>query len=87
CVIDHDERFVVLQPAAEPLHPAIDRLEPLDLGEGRVNGTAFDIAVFTNLTQDHLDYHGTFDAYEAAKAKLFAWRGLRAAVINRDDAA
>jgi len=57
------------------------------LHQGRVNGTAFDIAVFTNLTQDHLDYHLTFEAYEAAKAKLFAWRGLRAAVVNRDDAA
>jgi UDP-N-acetylmuramoyl-L-alanyl-D-glutamate--2,6-diaminopimelate ligase len=57
------------------------------LHQGRVNGTSFDIAVFTNLTQDHLDYHRTFDAYEAAKAKLFAWRGLRTAVVNRDDAA
>ena len=57
------------------------------LHQGRVNGTAFDIAVFTNLTQDHLDYHGTFAAYEAAKARLFDWPGLRAAVINRDDEA
>ncbi|CAH2805470.1 MAG: UDP-N-acetylmuramoyl-dipeptide--2,6-diaminopimelate ligase (EC [uncultured Paraburkholderia sp.] len=57
------------------------------LHQGRMNGTSFDIAVFTNLTQDHLDYHGTFEAYEAAKARLFAWPGLRAAVINRDDAA
>lgn len=57
------------------------------LHQGRANGTSFDIAVFTNLTQDHLDYHRTFDAYEAAKAKLFAWRGLRAAIVNRDDAA
>ncbi|NML35147.1 UDP-N-acetylmuramoyl-L-alanyl-D-glutamate--2,6-diaminopimelate ligase [Paraburkholderia antibiotica] len=57
------------------------------LHQGRVNGTSFDIAVFTNLTQDHLDYHGTFDAYEAAKARLFAWPELRAAVINRDDVA
>ncbi len=57
------------------------------LHQGRVNGTKFDVAVFTNLTQDHLDYHGTFDAYEAAKARLFAWPSLRAAVINRDDAA
>jgi UDP-N-acetylmuramoyl-L-alanyl-D-glutamate--2,6-diaminopimelate ligase len=57
------------------------------LHQGRVNGTSFDIAVFTNLTQDHLDYHGTFAAYEAAKARLFAWPGLRAAVINRDDEA
>lgn len=57
------------------------------LQQGRVNGTAFDVAVFTNLTQDHLDYHRTFEAYEAAKAKLFAWRGLRHAVVNRDDVA
>ncbi|KAF1029498.1 MAG: UDP-N-acetylmuramoyl-L-alanyl-D-glutamate--2,6-diaminopimelate ligase [Burkholderia plantarii] len=57
------------------------------LHQGRVNGTAFDVAVFTNLTQDHLDYHHTFEAYEAAKAKLFAWRGLRHAIVNRDDAA
>jgi UDP-N-acetylmuramoyl-L-alanyl-D-glutamate--2,6-diaminopimelate ligase len=57
------------------------------LHQGRVNGTSFDIAVFTNLTQDHLDYHRTFDAYETAKARLFAWPGLRAAVINADDAA
>ncbi|MGF7191230.1 UDP-N-acetylmuramoyl-L-alanyl-D-glutamate--2,6-diaminopimelate ligase [Robbsia andropogonis] len=57
------------------------------LHQGRVNGTAFDIAVFTNLTQDHLDYHGTLEGYEAAKARLFNWPGLRAAVINADDAA
>jgi UDP-N-acetylmuramoyl-L-alanyl-D-glutamate--2,6-diaminopimelate ligase len=57
------------------------------LHQGRVNGTSFDIAIFTNLTQDHLDYHRTFEAYEAAKARLFTWRGLRAAVINADDAA
>ncbi|CAN7204003.1 UDP-N-acetylmuramoyl-L-alanyl-D-glutamate--2, 6-diaminopimelate ligase [Trinickia sp. LjRoot230] len=57
------------------------------LHQGRVNGTAFDIAVFTNLTQDHLDYHQTFEAYEAAKARLFDWPTLRVAVINRDDAA
>ncbi|WP_233864735.1 UDP-N-acetylmuramoyl-L-alanyl-D-glutamate--2,6-diaminopimelate ligase [Paraburkholderia adhaesiva] len=57
------------------------------LHQGRVNGTLFDIAIFTNLTQDHLDYHRTFDAYEAAKSRLFAWPGLRAAVINADDAA
>jgi UDP-N-acetylmuramoyl-L-alanyl-D-glutamate--2,6-diaminopimelate ligase len=57
------------------------------LHQGRVNGTSFDIAVFTNLTQDHLDYHGTFASYEAAKARLFDWPGLRCAVINRDDEA
>ena len=55
------------------------------LEQGRVNALAFDIAVFTNLTRDHLDYHGTMEAYGAAKAKLFAFEGLRAAVINIDD--
>ena len=56
------------------------------LDQGRVNGIAFDVALFTNLTRDHLDYHGTMEAYGAAKAKLFAWPGLQAAVINVDDA-
>jgi UDP-N-acetylmuramoyl-L-alanyl-D-glutamate--2,6-diaminopimelate ligase len=56
------------------------------LEQGRVNGIAFDVAVFTNLTRDHLDYHGTMEAYGAAKAKLFAFDRLGAAVINVDDA-
>jgi UDP-N-acetylmuramoyl-L-alanyl-D-glutamate--2,6-diaminopimelate ligase len=55
------------------------------LDQGRVNGIAFDVALFTNLTRDHLDYHGTMAAYGAAKAKLFAWRGLHARVVNADD--
>ena len=42
------------------------------LEQGRVNGVGFDIALFTNLTRDHLDYHGTMAAYGAAKARLFA---------------
>jgi len=56
------------------------------LEQGRVNALAYEVAVFTNLTRDHLDYHGTMEAYGAAKAKLFAWPGLRSAVINIDDA-
>jgi UDP-N-acetylmuramoyl-L-alanyl-D-glutamate--2,6-diaminopimelate ligase len=55
------------------------------LDQGRVNGVAFDVALFTNLSRDHLDYHGTMAAYGAAKAKLFAWPGLRVGVINADD--
>jgi UDP-N-acetylmuramoyl-L-alanyl-D-glutamate--2,6-diaminopimelate ligase len=47
----------------------------------------FDVALFTNLTRDHLDYHGTMEAYEAAKARLFDWPGLKTAVVNLDDAA
>ena len=45
------------------------------LDQGRVNGVEFDVALFTNLTRDHLDYHGTMAAYGAAKAQLFAWPG------------
>ncbi len=55
------------------------------LDQGRVAGVAFDVAVLTNLTQDHLDYHGDMASYAAAKAKLFAWPGLKWAVLNSDD--
>lgn len=54
--------------------------------EHRLAGTAIDTAVFTNFTQDHLDYHGSMDAYWQAKAQLFDWPGLRVAVVNVDDA-
>jgi UDP-N-acetylmuramoyl-L-alanyl-D-glutamate--2,6-diaminopimelate ligase len=58
----------------------------IGLEQGRLNGASFDTAVFTNLTRDHLDYHKTMEAYAEAKARLFVWPGLRAAVINLDDA-
>ncbi len=54
--------------------------------EHRLAGTAIEVALFTNFTQDHLDYHGSMEAYWAAKRDLFGWPGLRAAVINVDDA-
>ncbi|KQW51572.1 MULTISPECIES: UDP-N-acetylmuramoyl-L-alanyl-D-glutamate--2,6-diaminopimelate ligase [unclassified Roseateles] len=53
--------------------------------EGRLAGSAVRVAVFTNFTQDHLDYHRTMDAYWAAKRALFSFPGLRAAVVNLDD--
>jgi UDP-N-acetylmuramoyl-L-alanyl-D-glutamate--2,6-diaminopimelate ligase len=56
------------------------------LDQARVAGVAFGIAVFTNLTHDHLDYHGDMDAYAAAKARLFDFPHLQAVVINQDDA-
>lgn len=54
-----------------------DRMQALDL----------DVALFTNLTRDHLDYHGDMASYERAKAILFDWPGLKSAVINIDDEA
>ncbi|MCV4339732.1 UDP-N-acetylmuramoyl-L-alanyl-D-glutamate--2,6-diaminopimelate ligase [Pseudomonas capsici] len=55
------------------------------LDQGRATALDFDVAVLTNLSRDHLDYHGTMQAYGAAKAKLFAWSDLRCRVINLDD--
>ncbi|WP_298608712.1 UDP-N-acetylmuramoyl-L-alanyl-D-glutamate--2,6-diaminopimelate ligase [uncultured Thiothrix sp.] len=55
------------------------------LDQGRVHGVQFDVAVLTNLTRDHLDYHGTVEAYAEAKRKLFYWPALQHAVLNLDD--
>lgn len=55
------------------------------LVQGRVSAVEFEVAGFTNLTRDHLDYHGSMAAYGQAKARLFSWPGLQAAVINMDD--
>ncbi|WP_118796479.1 Mur ligase family protein, partial [Haemophilus haemolyticus] len=55
------------------------------LDQSRVNGVSFRSAIFTNLTRDHLDYHGTMEAYGAIKSRLFYWHGLKHAVINVDD--
>ncbi|MDQ0015784.1 UDP-N-acetylmuramoyl-L-alanyl-D-glutamate--2,6-diaminopimelate ligase [Variovorax boronicumulans] len=57
----------------------------IGIAERRLDGAQIAVAVFTNFTQDHLDYHGSMDAYWEAKAELFRWPGLRAAVINIDD--
>ncbi len=84
-------------PDAALLHETLARLKPggaqvvaievssIGLAQDRVNGMKFDVAMFTNLSRDHLDYHGTMAAYGAAKARLFAWPTLLAAVINIDD--
>ncbi len=55
------------------------------LDQGRVNGCRFHTAVFTNLSRDHLDYHGDMASYAAAKARLFSWPELQYAVLNLDD--
>ncbi|OGT20728.1 MAG: UDP-N-acetylmuramoyl-L-alanyl-D-glutamate--2,6-diaminopimelate ligase, partial [Gallionellales bacterium RIFOXYB12_FULL_54_9] len=55
------------------------------LAQGRVNGVRFDVALLTNLTRDHLDYHGDMQGYSAAKRRLFDWKSLKYAVVNLDD--
>lgn len=55
------------------------------LAQGRVNGVRFDVALLTNLSRDHLDYHGDMESYAATKRRLFDWQSIKFAVINLDD--
>ena len=56
------------------------------LAQGRVNGVAYDVALLTNLSRDHLDYHGDMRSYATTKRRLFDWKRLKYAVLNLDDA-
>lgn len=68
------------------LRAAVVEASSIGLEEGRLNATRIRTAVFSNLTQDHLDYHGTMADYWRAKRALFDWPGLQVAVVNIDDA-
>jgi len=57
------------------------------LALGRVDGVVFDVGVFTNLSQDHLDFHGSMEAYFQAKASLFTPERARRGLVNADDEA
>lgn len=71
---EHKARWLVMEVSSHALE------------QGRVAGVAFDLAVFTNLTREHLDYHGDMAHYAKSKQRLFDWPGLKHAVINLDDA-
>jgi len=70
----HGAKAVAMEVSSHGLH------------QGRVNSVEFDVAVLTNLSRDHLDYHETMEEYAAAKELLFSWPGLGMSVINADDA-
>lgn len=55
------------------------------LEQGRLNGCEIEIAAYSNLSRDHLDYHGTLEAYAEAKSRLFQFKSLKVAIINLDD--
>jgi UDP-N-acetylmuramoyl-L-alanyl-D-glutamate--2,6-diaminopimelate ligase len=57
----------------------------IGIEEARLDGTQVRVALFTNFTQDHLDYHGSMEAYWQTKRRLFAWSGLHSVVLNLDD--
>jgi UDP-N-acetylmuramyl-tripeptide synthetase len=71
---------------SQGLKAAAIEASSIGIEEHRLDATRVAVAQFTNFTQDHLDYHGDMATYWRAKAKLFMWPGLRAAVVNVDDA-
>jgi UDP-N-acetylmuramoyl-L-alanyl-D-glutamate--2,6-diaminopimelate ligase len=71
--------------AEEGLKACAIEASSIGIQEARLDGTQIHVALFTNFTQDHLDYHGSMDAYWEAKRRLFAWPGLRSVVLNIDD--
>ena len=79
----YDLQSMLALMAAEGCTYAVMEVSSHALDQERVGGCTFDAAVFTNLTQDHLDYHGTMENYLAAKKKLFSL--CRYAVVNADD--
>ena len=91
------QSLVNTTPDAVTLHAALARFvregaqavaleaSSIALDQHRLDAVKIDVAVFTNLTRDHLDYHADFEAYGAAKETLFGWPTLATAVINLDD--
>jgi UDP-N-acetylmuramoyl-L-alanyl-D-glutamate--2,6-diaminopimelate ligase len=79
------QRFLA-QAVSQGAGSACIEATSIGMDEGRLNAVAFTVAAFTNLTQDHLDYHGTMAAYGASKKQLFDCPSLHSAVINADDA-
>lgn len=81
---------IIAQAAREHCQTMTMEVSSHGLVEGRLAGTEFDLAIFTNLTRDHLDFHGTMENYADAKGLLFAQLGQdlsqqKAAIVNRDD--
>jgi UDP-N-acetylmuramoyl-L-alanyl-D-glutamate--2,6-diaminopimelate ligase len=68
------------------IDPVVMEVSSIGLDQKRVKAVEFDIAVFTNLSRDHLDYHNSMDEYAESKKKLFTGSNLRKAVVNLDDA-
>jgi UDP-N-acetylmuramoyl-L-alanyl-D-glutamate--2,6-diaminopimelate ligase len=82
CILVHRRLRELLDQGASG---AVLEVSSHGLDQGRVDGVQLDVAAFTNLSRDHLDYHGDLDAYKAAKARLFSVSSLESAVINVGD--
>lgn len=76
---------VLAQARAADINLVALEASSIGLDQGRLDGVAIDIVAFTNLSHDHLDYHGDWAHYQLSKQKLFQRPGLRRAVLNLDD--
>ncbi|MBU0620269.1 MAG: UDP-N-acetylmuramoyl-L-alanyl-D-glutamate--2,6-diaminopimelate ligase [Gammaproteobacteria bacterium] len=77
---------LLAQYVREEAQTAVMEVSSHALTQGRVSGMHYDVALLTNLTRDHLDYHGDMQSYAAVKRRLFDWANLKHAVLNLDDA-
>jgi len=71
--------------AQEGAKAAVMEVSSHALAQGRVDGVQYDVALLTNLSRDHLDFHGDMDSYSSSKRRLFDWVRLKYAVVNLDD--
>lgn len=78
-------QMALAEMVANKLDPVVMEVSSVGLHQKRVKAVRFDVAVFTNLTRDHLDYHKSMEDYAESKKKLFTTEGLRSAVVNLDD--
>ena len=78
-------QFALRRFAEQGIQACAIEASSIGIEEARLDGTQIRVALFTNFTQDHLDYHGSMDAYWQAKRRLFAWSGLKSVVLNMDD--
>lgn len=77
---------ILAQMVEEKLNAVALEVSSHGMDQGRLNGIRFDTAVFTNLSRDHLDYHGNMEAYAECKRQFFKMPGIKHAIVNLDDA-
>lgn len=78
-------QMALAEMVRDQINPVVMEVSSVGLHQKRVQAVRFDTAIFTNLTRDHLDYHGSMEAYGENKKKLFAFESLKTAIINLDD--
>lgn len=78
-------QMALAEMVRDRINPVVMEVSSVGLHQKRVQAVRFDTAIFTNLTRDHLDYHGSMEAYGENKKKLFAFESLKTAIVNLDD--